>query len=368
MTPEGAWLTESQRKRLDGPLKLLAPSAAALLVAGYGAYRQFFPAFHAALIFVTAVTIGAQLFVVGQHALGAKSAVVARRPMEWLSQGIAFTFVLWFAAWIGGKYIFAWWPNGMGTGWTERYFRGFGYGGRLFLFLVVWTAIAARYFRASHAQDKSSDPKRTALVRRVAWPMLLLSVAVACAATLDWIGGTAVPFLRLEMVPLFGATFVAIGLAGALAVLLVYAVVVHRASLLPALDEQRIARWLTLAAGAALAITAVLTLVDSTWRARWVGSSWLVADVVAASLVALGALVSNIVRTPTGRIGGAVCVLLGCFLAVYVLVMPSYVASAVPHWTVPCTLFGTLLVLWVPLVQRAAKSALYPINDPNLEA
>lgn len=90
-------------------------------------------------------------------------------------------------------------------------------------------------------------------------------------------------------------------------------------------------------------------------------------DAIAAGLAVAGAVIAQ-GRSFGARVAGAVCVLFAGFLAVYVLIMPSYATSAVPHWTLPCTLFGTLLALWLPLVQRPVKSALYPINDPNLEA
>jgi hypothetical protein len=366
MTPQGAWLSDKQRKDLNRPLMLLAPSAGALVIPGFAAYEHFFPSLLIALVFVTAIAVGAGLFVVGQQALGAKkTAVYARRPMEWLSQGVAYTIVMWFALWVGGKYVFAWWPHGEGAGWTERYFRSIALGGRLMLFLVLWTAIAARYSRVSRKQDKQADPARTKALRTMGWPVMVLSIVVACAASFDWIQGTAVPLMRLDAIPMMGAAFVLIGLAGALAVLLIYAVIAHRASVVPELDEGRIARWLAIATLLAVIATAAVTLVDDTWRARWSGDSWLVTDAIAAGLALLGLAMASGAKL---RIAGAVCVLLAGFLAVYVLVMPSYQSSAVPHWTVPCTLVGALMVLWIPLTQLPVKNALYPINDPNLEA
>jgi hypothetical protein len=372
--------SEAQQKRLARLGGAMVPGIILCVVAGYARHQRFFPAFLAASVFVTAMAVGALVFVLGQHGTGARHAARSRRPMEWLGLLVSYTFVSFFVVFLASRYIWAWWPTAPSGGWMARWFRTWPFGARMFLYLIAWTVVAAGYAKGARRLDKATSPGTSARLRALAWPMLGFVYAVACAAAGDWVLGLHVEALRAAAVPFAGLYLVADGAVSALAVLAIVTLAVRRAGLLPRLwsddHQRRVAGWLAIsvvvwAAAAAATVFGVRALAPATfaaWRGHWLAGSWETVTFVALGAHLVGLVVLALARGSARALAIAAGVLLlGGAVDAYQLVMPAHAASGLPSWIDLGAFAGALSLPWMAVVMAAAREPLYAVHDAALE-
>jgi len=372
--------SEAQQKRLARLGGAMSPAVILCIVAGYVRYQRFFPAFLAASVFVIAMSVGAMVFVLGQHGTGARHAARSRRPMEWLGLVVTYSFVSFFAIVLAARHLWAWWPEAGTGGWMARWFRGWPFGGRMFLYLIAWSVVAAGYAKGGRRLDKAANPRASARMRTLAWPMMLFVYAVTCAAAGDWVLGLRVEALRPGAIPLAGLYLAADGAVTALAILAIVTLVVRRAGMLPRLwsdaHRRRVAGWLAIAvvawaAAAAATVLGVRALAPETfaaWRGHWTAGSWQTVTFVTLGAHAVGLVLLIAARGSARALAVAAGVLvLGGMIDAYQLVMPVFAASAAPSWIDLGAYAGALALPWIAIVMAAAKEPLYAVHDAAID-
>src|SRR6476469_897064 len=101
-------LSADQAARAKKLAPAVGPGIIFAVIAGYANSAAFYPAMWAATAWMTAIAIGAGVFVMIQQGTRSSRAVVARRPMEWMSLGISYLLVHWLFLLAAHKYTLAW--------------------------------------------------------------------------------------------------------------------------------------------------------------------------------------------------------------------------------------------------------------------
>jgi hypothetical protein len=380
--------TSREQQRLGRLTPVIGPFLLLAFAAGFVDHRRFWFGFLAATLLAVTLALGGLVFVLVQQATRARWAVAARRPMELLSQGLAFTFILFFVLSIAGRFVWTdWWPgaepaSALGGLW-QRWFQPAAFVTRTFLYLIVLTTIAAHFARASRAQDLSGDPRISDRLQRLGWPLLLLVFVVTSAAAADWILGLHATAFAPLLAPFVALYLLTGGAAGALAALVLMGALLERHGVFGHVSSgeqrQRLAGWLAAALAGWLLVAAVLVLVvpvlspaaAATWSGHWLDGSWRAASyvLVGGHLVALvAALVSRRRHATRGLLALAALVLVLRYLDMYQLVVPvGSAGSARPSWVDLGALGAGLSAPWLAVLLGLSEKPLYPRGDPLFE-
>ncbi len=337
----------------------------------------------AGIWFATMLGIGALVFVLGQQALAARSAVVPRRSMEWVASGFAYAFVAAAALGFAGPSIYTAWWSPADAGGVPRWFGSTAFWLRMFLYLFILAGVGTTYMKKSAEQDVSGDPGVTAKLRKRASVDLVLVFLVVCGLATEWILSLHARELVLWVVPLAGAYLAAGGLSGALALALIAMVLLERAGVLEGLWSTADRRRLAVTLGTAILVTAALgaLLVWATtsfapamaaaWSPHWLSGSWRTVTWVflALHLVTFVLLLTPLLAgRPRGLLVIAAAVLLGRYLEAFQLVLPVWSAAGPPR-TVFFELVGLAVGLaapWVAFFVKLTERPVVPLRDPLL--
>lgn len=165
----------------------------AFLAGFFGADRtRFAAAYLVGFLFTTTIAIGALFFVVIQHLTKAGWSVGPRRIMEWISQGLIASAILFIPILLMSHDI---WHHWMGeqakhdpiliqkTAYlnpTFFYVRAIG-------FLVTWAVLAIWFYKLSREQDTSGDRALSARRESAAAPAVAALGLTTSFAGFDWV-------------------------------------------------------------------------------------------------------------------------------------------------------------------------------------
>lgn len=193
---------------------------------------RFGAAYLVGVLFTTTIAIGALFFVCIQHLTKAGWSVGPRRVMEWLSQGliasaVLFIPILWMAKdiwhhWMGEHALHD--PLLQKKTWylSQNFFLG-----RAVVFLVAWALLAYWFYKLSRQQDVSGDRKLSERLQAAAPGSIVVLALTITFAGFDWIMSLD-PHWYSTM---FGVYIFAGGLVGSHAALALIMVRLHRDNL-----------------------------------------------------------------------------------------------------------------------------------------
>lgn len=170
-----------------------AVGVAAFLAGLFGAERgRFLASYLVGFMFTTTIAIGALFFVIIQHLVKAGWSVAPRRIMEWLSQGLIASAVLFIPLLLMSKSV---WHHWMGehaahdpilkakAGYLNETF----FYVRAIVFLVTWALLAMWFYKKSRDQDRTGDRKLSDKLQMLAAPCVMILGLTTTFAGFDWV-------------------------------------------------------------------------------------------------------------------------------------------------------------------------------------
>lgn len=346
------------------------------IAAGLTNYTRYFAGLLAGCLFVTTLCLGAVVYVLWQLRRGAADgSAMIRRPLEWLSNGFAYTTVAYIILVLAATHIWSLGETGPARQWYGQWF----FVARTALYWFLWAGVGALILKASTEQDTTGSTKSLAKLGHVAPRMLVMVAITGTLVVLDWVVGLHREAPALWLAPFGAAHLLAGGVAAAVAIgYLVISGFATSGSVSDAnADTARSAagRWL---AGAAIAwlVTGVVLAVavevsSDAPRAAWEAHAW-TAGWRSWSLIDIGLHVVPIllVATPTLRksIAGSVAaslLVLGHAAHAAQLVLPAAAGVGMPSW-VELGGFATALVgVWLVLFQAISERSMVARPAPT---
>ncbi len=159
---------------------------------GSGDSTRFLAAYLVGFMFTTTIAIGALFFVVIQHLTKASWSVAPRRIMEWLSQGLIASVVLFIPLLVKARDI---WHHWMGPEAAHdeilkgksAYLNPTFFYARAFAFLVIWALLATWFYSVSRKQDVSGDRRLSSKLQAAAAPVVVALALSTTFAGIDWV-------------------------------------------------------------------------------------------------------------------------------------------------------------------------------------
>lgn len=346
--------------------------------------ERFAFSYLAGFLWVVSIGLGALFFVLVQHVVRAGWSVAPRRIMEWVSQALPAAALLFgpMAALAPTAYR-AWMAPGPETAEAVARKAAFlnapFFYARAAVYLIVWSALARFFARASAAQDLSGDPAITSRLERASAPALLAFAVTTSFAGFDWV----MSLDPLWASTIFGVYFFAGGVVGALAALAIVAVALHRAGLLGQVStvEHRhdigkllfgfLIFWSYIAFCQYLLIWYANIPEETVWFARRWAGSWRTGSL----LLVFGHFAIPFLAL-LGRAGKRSPLILGVtgawllvmhWLDLYWLVLPNFSPkSATPSWVDLAGFLAPAGIAAFAVSRAAVRTALYPVRDPRL--
>ncbi len=172
-----------------------------LAVVGLGAsaglgmrdHGQFYFSYLVAYMYWLSIALGALFFVIIQYATKAGWSVVVRRVAEVFIAAIPYLVVLFVPIVFGMHTLYHHWvdhdvvaKDTILQG-KQAYLNPTFFLIRAAIYLIVWAALAHRFFRGSTDQDKSGDPTITAKLTTFSYPAIALFGISVTFAAFDWL-------------------------------------------------------------------------------------------------------------------------------------------------------------------------------------
>ncbi|MBK6515068.1 MAG: hypothetical protein IPM79_26675 [Polyangiaceae bacterium] len=153
---------------------------------------RFGAAYLVGFMFTTTIAVGALFFVVIQHLTKAGWSVAPRRIMEWLSQGLIASAVLFVPLVVMAPKI---WHHWMGEHAAhdqvlvqkQGYLNQPFFYARAIVFLVVWALLATWFYKLSREQDSTGDRKLSDKLQVAAAPSIAALGLTISFAGFDWV-------------------------------------------------------------------------------------------------------------------------------------------------------------------------------------
>jgi hypothetical protein len=380
--------------------KVLGPEAAkrlvsrgvALAVAGAGFSaaaaiadrKRFAFSYLTGFTWLVTLALGGLFFVLIQHLTRARWSVAARRHMEWLSGILPACAALFVPVAVFAHDIYHHWM-GPEAAHDELLRKKAGYLNPTFfyiragVFLACWAGLALWIRKNARAQDASADLGPTLKLRASSAPAILVFGVTLSFAAFDWLMSLDPHWYST----IFGVYVFAGAATSSLAALALITIALQKAGLLRKVSNAEHRHdigkllfgftvfWAYIAFSQYLLIW-YANLPEETifFRHRWEGS-WKVVSLVLLFghfVVPFLALLSRTSKRSPLVLGAASVLLLAMhYVDLYWLVMPNLDAhGAHVSWIDFAGLLGPLGVgAWV-LSLEAARSPLYPLNDPYL--
>lgn len=170
-----------------------AVGVAAFLAGLFGAERgRFLASYLVGFMFTTTIAIGGLFFVIIQHLTKAGWSVAPRRIMEWMSQGLIASAVLFVPLLLMSHNV---WHHWMGehaahdpilkakSGYLNETF----FYVRAIVFLVTWALLAMWFYKKSRDQDRTGDRKLSDRLQMLAAPCTMILGLTTTFAGFDWV-------------------------------------------------------------------------------------------------------------------------------------------------------------------------------------
>ncbi|WP_426745464.1 hypothetical protein VZQ01_31375 [Myxococcus faecalis] len=363
---------------------LAALGLAACAVAWVADARRFAFSYLVGFEFVLTMGLGGLFFVIIQHLVKAGWSVGPRRQMEWLAGVLPLLLVLFapIAAMSGHLYS-AWMGPEAATdslvAQKAAYLNAPAFFLRAAVYFAIWTGLSWFFRSRSLQQDVSGDPALTLTLQRASAPATVLFGLSLTFSGVDWLMSLNPKWYST----MFGAYVFAGSTVSGIAVLALMTVALHRSGLIRRVSNEQhrydvgkllfgfTVFWAYIGFSQYFLIW-YANIPEETlfFRERAVGS-W--RDVSMALVLLHFALpfVLLISRTMKklwwGLSLGAVVVLVGHYIDLYWLVMPTLDREGARFtWIDAAGLMGPVGVLCAWLAWRATKDPLYPLRDPRL--
>ncbi len=378
-------LDRAVAKRLVSRSMVLAIAGVALsALAAVVDTKRFAFSYLTGFTWVVTIGLGALFFVIIQHLTRARWSAAARRHMEWMSGVLPACAVLFLPVAVLAHDIYHHWmgPQAANDHLLQQkapYLNPTFFYIRAGVFLAAWAALSLWFIKTSRAQDESADFRPTAKMRAGSAPAVIVFALTISFASFDWLMSIDPHWYST----IFGVYVFAGAATSSLSALALITIALHKAGLLRKVSnverQHDIGKllfgftifWAYIAFSQFLLIW-YANIPEETifYRHRWEGS-WKVVSLallfghfVVPFLVLLS---RHAKRSPLVLGAASVLLLVMHYVDLYWLVMPNVDHhGAHLSWIDLAGLLGPLGVgAWV-LSLQAAKSPLYPLNDPHL--
>lgn len=333
---------------------------------------------------VVTIALGALFFVIIQHLTRARWSAAARRHMEWMTGVLPVCAALFIPVAVFAHDIYHHWmgPEAAQDALLRAksgYLNPTFFYVRAAVFLASWAGLALFFTKVSRKQDESADVGPTLKLRAFSAPATIVFALTISFAAFDWLMSIDPHWYST----IFGVYVFAGSATSSLAALALITIALQKAGLLRTVSnvERRhdigkllfgfVVFWAYIAFSQFLLIW-YANIPEETlfFRHRWEGS-WKVVSLLLLFghfVVPFLVLLSRTAKRSPQILGAAsVLMLVMHYVDLYWVVMPNLDHhGAHPSWIDLAGLLGPLGVgAWV-LARQAAKSPLYPLNDPYL--
>lgn len=357
-------------------------------------------AYLTAYIYCLTISLGALFFVIIQHLCRAGWSVTVRRVAELLMSVLPVMAVLFLpilaTLWIGDGTLYVWddesWVQTHHPDWLNPespqrskgiYLSDWFFALRSFVYLGIWAAMAAYFFRLSRRQDQTAEVRLTERMQAFSGPAVILFSLTVSFAAFDWL---------MSLQPVWFSTMFGVYIfsGGILAAICAITVIVYLLQSAGSLRQEVtvehyhdlgklmfgfITFWTYIAFSQYLLIWYGNIPEETFWFGDRQENGW---AVVSLSLVVfhwllpfLGTLSRHVRRRPAIVSGWAAYVLLLHYVDIYWLVMPAVSDSPTGGvmGVVTTVLCGVGMVgLFLGAMLRAGEGApLIPVRDPRLQ-
>ncbi|WP_437673704.1 hypothetical protein [Sorangium sp. So ce131] len=333
---------------------------------------------------IATIALGALFFVLIQHLTRARWSAAARRHMEWMSGILPACAVLFLPVAVLAHDIYHHWmgPEAAHDEILRQkaaYLNPTFFYIRAAVYLAAWAGLSLWFIRTSRAQDESADVRPTAKMRASSAPAIIVFGLTISFAAFDWLMSIDPHWYST----IFGVYVFSGAVTSSLSALALITIALHKAGLLRNVSnierQHDIGKllfgftifWAYIAFSQYLLIW-YANIPEETifFRHRWEGS-WKAVSLVLLFghfIVPFLTLLSrHAKRSPVVLGAASVLLLVMHYVDLYWLIMPNLDHhGAHLSWIDLAGLLGPLGVgAWVVSMQ-AAKSPLYPLNDPHL--
>ncbi|AUX47400.1 hypothetical protein SOCE26_089200 [Sorangium cellulosum] len=333
---------------------------------------------------IATIALGALFFVLIQHLTRARWSAAARRHMEWMSGVLPACAVLFLPIAVLAHDIYHHWmgPEAAHDALLRQkaaYLNPTFFYIRAVVYLAAWAGLSIWFIKTSRAQDESADMRPTAKMRASSAPAIIVFALTLSFASFDWLMSIDPHWYST----IFGVYVFSGAATSSLSALALITIALHKAGLLRNVSnierQHDIGKllfgftifWAYIAFSQYLLIW-YANIPEETifFRHRWEGSwkavslALLFGHFVVPFLVLLS---RHAKRSPVVLGAASVLLLVMHYVDLYWLIMPNLDHhGAHLSWIDLAGLLGPLGVgAWVVSMQ-AAKSPLYPLNDPHL--
>jgi hypothetical protein len=379
LDPEVAKQLVSKSTALAGAGVALSAAAAVI------DHKRFAFSYLVGFSWVVTLALGALFFVIIQHLTRARWSPAARRHMEWITAILPACAALFIPVAVFAHDLYHHWmgpeaANDKLLQAKSAYLNPTFFYIRAVVFLAAWVGLSLFFRQNSLAQDKTStDLTPTVKMRTLSAPAVLIFGLTISFAGFDWLMSLDPHWYST----IFGVYVFAGAATSSLSALALITIALQRAGLLQKVSnvEHRhdigkllfgfTVFWAYIAFSQFMLIW-YANIPEETifFRHRWEGS-WKVVSMLLLFghfVVPFLTLMSrHAKRSPLVLAAASVLLLVMHYVDLYWLVMPTLDAhGAHVSWIDLAGLLGPLGVgVWI-LAQQAAKSPLYPLNDPYL--
>jgi hypothetical protein len=189
--PSGRLSAPIARRLERGTLIFAAIALALAATAAFVDTRRFAFAWLTGVLWVVTVGVGALVFLLIQHVVGAGWSSAARRQAEWVAGILPIGAVLFVPVALLAPRIYAWMAPDPAdellhkkAAWLNAPF----FFVRAAIYFAVWSLLSWRFRRTSRAQDSSAEPAaETMKMQRWSAPSILVTGITLTFAAFDWI-------------------------------------------------------------------------------------------------------------------------------------------------------------------------------------
>jgi len=346
-----------------------------------GDRARFGAAYLVGFLFTTTIALGGLFFVVIQHLTKAGWSVGPRRIMEWLSQGLIASALLFVPLVLMSHDIWVHWMNdeamkdeiikGKSAYLNEKFFYV-----RAFVFLVTWALLATWYYKVSRDQDAPGDRRLSSKLQGAAAPVMFVLALSTTFAGFDWVMSLDPHWYST----IFGVYIFAGCLIGSHAMLALIIVRLRRdnigGSLLTVEHQHDVGKYLfawtifwAYIGFAQFMLIYYANIPEETefYKHRWEGG-WSTISLMLFLLhfvtPFLLLLSRHAKRNPTALAVGAVLLLFMHWIDLYWLVIPNFDVEFSPKWVDFAGLLAPVGITLAWLAMRVLADPVYPLKDP----
>jgi len=351
-------------------------------IQGYGSYLTAY------MLFLS-LGLGGLFFVMIHHLTSARWSVTVRRLSEAVMGTLPVFALLFIPVALGMTTLFEWANPAIAAGdeliqEKSPYLNVTFFAIRAVFYFVVWTVLSIHLARKSAQQDHGDGPKILAHLRAVSAPGMILFGLTLTFAAFDWLMSMSAHWFST----IFGVYYFAGAFQGVLALLIVVAMLLQRAGLLQGLvtvehyhDLGKLLFGFTVFfAYIGFCQYFLIWYANIPEETFWFTARWdhgwapISLAMIAFTFVFpfFWLLSRNVKRHLGALLFAAIVVLIGRFIDVYWMVMPSldhhHPVGPQLSWTIVTALLGIGGVFVGMLAWRLGKNPLIPIGDPHLRS